>query len=125
MIEVKSLHDVYQLRSAQGANRPVKRVAEDLTVGAGAADSAGVDVIKISPEAAFRNKLDAEIKTYAQQTERGVSDARLEKIRQKYDGEGCPVPGADTAQAMFARLSTPSPVPLRGGNPGNRVSGDL
>lgn len=126
MIDVKGLHDIYQLRSAQSANRPPKRALEDLTAVTGVTDNTGMDVIKISPEAAFRNKLDAAAKSYAQQAEDGVNSARLETLRRKYDGDSCPVSGAATAQMLLSHLSVPTTDQLlRESYPANRVSGDL
>lgn len=98
-MDIKGVHDIYQLRSTQNKNLTARRQqAEDAQ---DAAATSG-DVIEISPEAALRAKLGATVKPNA--AEESMDARRLQSLRQKYLGDACPVPGRDVAAALLNRI---------------------
>ena len=97
-MDIKGVHDIYQLRSTQNKNLSARRQqaegAQDAAVSRG-------DKIEISPEAALRAKLGAAARPGA--AEASMDARRLESLRQKYLGDACPVPGRDVAAALLNR----------------------
>lgn len=98
-MDIKGIHDIYQLRTAQNKNLTARRQQEGAAQGAAPVSG---DVIEISPEAALRAKLGA-VSSPAQGGE-SMDAQRLESLRQKYLGDACPVPGREVAAALLSRI---------------------
>lgn len=100
-MDVKGLHDRYQMRTAPSAPHPAgkKPAAQEEH---GRAQVSG-DVIELSPGAALRAQLGGAARTAAAQAADSLDARRLEALRQKYLGDACPVPARDVAAAMLGR----------------------
>lgn len=102
MIEFNGIYDARQIHSSLKANRTARKA--EAVPSAQSGGEGGVDIVKISPEAAFRSKLEAAAKPYARQMSEGISPQRLESLKQQYQGDLCPTTGADIARAMLTQV---------------------
>lgn len=98
-MDIKGVHDIYQLRSTQNKNLTARRQQAESVRDAATSG----DVIEISPEAALRAKLGAAARPGA--AEESMDARRLQSLRQKYLGDACPVPGRDVAAALLGRAA--------------------
>ena len=104
MIEVNGVSDVRQIQSAVNNNRLLGKAGANGPVSAEAGKENGVDEVKISPEAAFRSQLEAASRPYTRKMAEEASAQRLESLKEKYQGDSCPVQGMDVARAMLSRV---------------------
>ena len=105
-MEIKSIHELYQLRTAKTMPRPGKKTREEL-----APKDTAVDTITISKEASFRAQLATATRQYAAEAQNiaGASPARMDSLKAAYAGDQCPVSGADIWKAMAVRsMAMPS-----------------
>ena len=100
-MDVKGLHDRYQMRTTPGTPHPAGK--KPAVQGEHGRAQAGGDVIELSPGAALRAQLGGAARAAAAQTADSLDAKRLEALRQKYLGDACPVPARDVAAAMLGR----------------------
>lgn len=98
-MEVNRVQDLYPYRPVGN----VGRQAPSESIQSGHEGSAEGDVVKISPEASFRAKLDGVAKNYATaaRSNEAGQQARVESLKEKYQGDNCPVSGYDVATALM------------------------
>lgn len=103
MVGINGVHEAYSMHSAMGS-RPVsnKKVTEEPVQ---PREAGAQDQVVISPEASFRVKLEAASKQVAAsaQPRESASAERISQLKAQYQGDSCPVSGADIAQAMLGR----------------------
>ena len=100
-MEIKGIKDVYQMRAANGLNKASKPVE---STSAPEKEAGSVDMIKISPEAAFKHKMSAATKQYASAMVDGPSAGRIATLKAKYAGDNCPVSSAEIAGSILGRV---------------------
>lgn len=102
-MEIKGIHEVYKLHTANNAITPSIRPEE--TTFKTKTDHPGQDIISISPMGSFQTALKTEVKKYAAtQMQAPVSAQRIAILKEKYQGENCPIPGAEVAAAVLNRI---------------------
>lgn len=99
-MEIKGVHELYPYRSLGGVSRTSRGTGETV---AASKDSTERDVVRISPEAAFRSKLDAASKSYAEKARNYESGfpQKIQELKEQYKGDNCPVSGQDVARAIM------------------------
>lgn len=100
MIELKGIHESYPVHSASGASPALKRArGEELAAGA----ASGIDSVRISPEGAFRARLNTALASCVKEAS-SIPKGRMEQLKASYQGDQCPVPAQDTAAALLSRV---------------------
>ncbi|MCL1848376.1 MAG: hypothetical protein FWF83_01700 [Clostridiales bacterium] len=70
---------------------------------ASAAQASATDVVQISSDAAMKGKLSAFASTLAKAMD-DVGAERIDRLKEQYAGDKCPVSDADLAGAIIARI---------------------
>ncbi|MCI8600805.1 MAG: hypothetical protein HFE45_04335 [Oscillospiraceae bacterium] len=100
MIELKGIHESYPVHAASSASSALKRArGEELAAGA----VSGIDSVRISPEGAFRAKLNTALASCVREAS-SVPKGRMEQLKASYQGDQCPIPAQDTAAALLSRV---------------------
>lgn len=106
-MEIKGLYSHYRVPSAQTAGKAGRAGGH---FAAEMKDTAKMDTVDISPDAALKGKVAAASREYAARIERGVPAERIAALRVKYQGDACPVSGAEVADAILARVFDPTRI---------------
>lgn len=97
-MDINAIQNYMRVQPAAGASaRPVRPVQETAAV---AADSR-IDKVNISSEASFRAQLGAQARTYSAKAAEPASAERISQLKAQYEGDSCPVRGADIASAIM------------------------
>ena len=106
-MEIKGLYSHYRVPSAQTAGKAGRTGGH---FAAEMKDTAKMDTVDISPDAALKGKVAAASREYAARIERGVPAERIAALRVKYQKNACPVSGYEVADAILARVFDPTRI---------------
>lgn len=104
-MKIYSTSESYPYQAMTASGRAVQKTAELQS----AAKDGGGDTVAISPRGAFQVRLEGETRRYAAAARQSAqtSTARMEELKQKYQGDSCPVSGMDVTRAMLERVCGP------------------
>lgn len=97
-MEINSIQNFYRLQNSANTGR-VKKAAEESVYSP--SESYGTDKINISSEASFKAELSTYAKVSATQNAQNVTAERIEKLKEDYKGDNCPVSGRDIASSIL------------------------
>ena len=103
-MEIGSIQNYYRMQAAANPAN-TKKTVEDNT--ASTIDTRGTDTIDISSEASFKAELSKQAKTYAAKSNEEVSSQRIAELKQKYQGDTCPISGSNIASKIIAGILGP------------------
>jgi anti-sigma28 factor (negative regulator of flagellin synthesis) len=104
-MEISPIQNYYKMQAAANPAN-AKRTAEDGE--APVSDARTADSIDISAEASFKAELNKMTKTYASKGKEEVSGERIAELKQKYQGDACPISGSDIASKIIAGILGPT-----------------
>lgn len=104
-MEIQGLHAAYRSAAATGTGKAAG--AKESAMVEGKERAAG-DTVSISPDAALKAKLAVASKEYAASYRCGVFAARMAALKEKYQGDACPVSAGEVAEAILARVLNPA-----------------
>lgn len=100
-MEIKGIYEAYKLRAAT-APGGFGRAAQRTETLSAEKESGAQDTVAFSTGASFRASLDAEVKKYASAQELSAAGSeRIAALREKYQGDCCPIAGSEVATAML------------------------
>lgn len=103
-MEINSVQNYYRMQSAATAGNTRKAADEGST---SAADNRTTDVIDISAEANFKSELGKYSKIYSANSKEVTSSERIAELKQKYQGDTCPISGSDIAGKIISGILGP------------------
>lgn len=96
-MEIKNIQNYYKVQAANAQN--LKRTAEENNTPA--AGSRAADTVDISAEASFKAEMSKKARANAVNGSEKTSGARIAELKQKYQGDTCPVSGSDIAKKII------------------------
>lgn len=88
--------------------QPGKQMANRQKIAGGVStagkETGNIDMIQLSPKAAFQQQIIVAKKEAVSTASAGVPDARINKLKDTYCAGNCPVSGAQVADALMRRL---------------------
>ena len=102
-MEISGIHEVHQRLPIATSKLFTSSVGGPVSIGT---ERIGSDTITISPKASFQAKLDVETKKYAatEKADCGIAPARMEQLKNAYQGDHCPVSGSDIASSILKQV---------------------
>jgi len=100
-MEIRRIYTNYMHNSEKCKNKPAKTTDDNSSSGKG---SNNVDMIEISSDATFKSQLESAKKSCAQAVRTEVSPERINELKNKYQGNRCPVTGESVARSIVSRV---------------------
>ncbi|WP_099205320.1 hypothetical protein [Scatolibacter rhodanostii] len=102
-MEIKGIYETYHLHSTPIRTHAPQKAEESMSV---KKNTDNVDIVNISPQGSFQSKIEAAMEKYsvAAKTRAEVSAERIADLKIKYQGDSCPVSGADVAAAILQKI---------------------
>ena len=104
-MEINSIQNYYRTQAAANSTN-TKKITEENS--AAAAETRETDKIDISSEASFKAGLSKYAKIYSAKSSEGASSERISELKEKYQGDSCPISGSDIASKIIAGILGPS-----------------
>jgi len=103
-MEINSIQNYYRTQAAANSTNAKKTSEEN---SASATETHETDKIDISAEASFKAGLSKYAKTYSAKSSEEASSERISELKQKYQGDSCPISGSDIASKIIAGILGP------------------
>ena len=103
-MEINSIQNFYRAQAAANTTNTKKTVEDNSTP---ATETQETDKIDISAEASFKAGLNKYAKTYSAKSSKEASSERISELKQKYQGDACPISGSDIASKIIAGILGP------------------
>ncbi len=102
-MEIKGLYSAYKFSSIENLGKPGHAARSAAAEGK---NPCGGDTIKISRDAAFRSELSSGARKLAsmEKTNAAASPEQLQRLKEKYANDRCPVSGDEIAEAILNRV---------------------
>jgi len=100
-MEIRRIYTSYMHNSEKPAGKPGKTADDSSPAGK---VSGNVDTIELSSNASFRSQLESAKKSCVKAVSGEISPQRIAELKNRYQGNSCPVPGESVAGAILNRI---------------------
>jgi len=104
-MEINSIQNYYRMQTATNTANAKKTPIEENTTSI--TEGRTTDTIQISSEASFKSELNTYSKSCAAKNTERVSDERIAELKQKYQGDSCPISSSDIASSIISGILGP------------------
>lgn len=101
-MDIKNIYEVTKPNMPKINNKIVTHTQENINQATTSKHIKSKDTVNISAEATFKSKLNFEVKKYVNSAGdiNGVSESRINDLKQAYSGDNCPISSLDIAQSI-------------------------
>ncbi len=99
-MDINKIQRYMSVSPSLSTGRAARPVAESAASSAAAAETRA-DKVDLSSQASFKAQLGAYAKIYAAEASKPASPARINQLKQQYQGDTCPASGTDIASAVL------------------------
>ncbi len=104
-MEINSIQNYYRMQTAASTASAKKAPVEENTTSI--TEGRTTDTIEISSEASFKSELNTYTKACAAKNTEEVSADRIAELKQKYQGDSCPIASSDIASSIISGILGP------------------